>query len=293
MRVEALTGRVRAARRFGSAFDQALLSHGVLWVTTTRGPRSWLWRLDPSSLAVRSRDILPGAWPDDGIVGTIALAGGWLWVGTSDRLDRVSPTSGHVTAAVAVRDAEGIDVAAAAAGRVLILSEGHARARIQRRDPSTGRLSGRSPIYEGVTKPYIGGIFGGGIWINESGGMMGYIERLAVGTLKPTSFAGARPHPGIIAPPAIFGTNAITALVLDRVLWVTQPEGGPQSDYCGDPLTGRSRAALALGPQSLLLTVDAGSVFYVPDASRPETEQLARAAIDPRCHGHTGRARQR
>jgi len=286
MRVDPVTGSILAVRRLGSAFDQALLSHGVLWVTTTRGQTSWLWRLDPGSLAVRFKQLLPGSGrgPSGGIVGMIALAGGWLWVGSWDRLDRVSPVSGRMTASVPVQDAQGIDVAADAAGRVLIDSEGQQLARVQRRDPATGRLIAQSPTYEGATKPYIGGIFDGGVWISEAGGMMGYVQRLAVSTLDPTSFPGAQPHPGITAPPSIFGTNGISARVLDGILWVTQLAGGPQRDYCGDPLTGRSRAPLTLSSQALVLTVDAGSVYYVPDASRPTAEELARAAIDPRCY---------
>lgn len=135
-----------------------------------------------------------------------------------------------------------------------------------------------------MTKPYIGGIFDGGVWISESGGMMGYVQRLALDTLKPTSFAGAQPHPGITAPPSIFGTNGISARVLDGILWVTQLAGGPHHNYCGDPLTGRSQAPLAIGQQALLLAVDAGSVYYVPDPSRPRAQELARAAIDSRCY---------
>jgi hypothetical protein len=286
MRVDPVSGGVRAARRLASAFDQALLSHGVLWVTTTRGERSWLWQLDPSSLAVRSKQLLPGSGQGlgGGIVGTIALSGGWLWVGSWDRLDRVSPVSGHVTAAEPVRGAQGIDVAADAGGRVLIDSEGHEHARVQRRDPTTGRLIAQSPVYQGVSKPYVGGIFDGGVWISEATGMMGYIERLAVGTLKPTSFAGAQPHPGITAPPSIFGTNGISARMLDGILWVTQLAGGRQLNYCGDPLTGRSRAPLVLGSQAQLQTVDAGSVYYIRDASRPTEQELARAGIDSRCY---------
>jgi hypothetical protein len=286
MRVDPVSGRVGAVRRLASAFDQALLSHDVLWATTTRGQTSWLWQLDPGSLAVRSKQLLPGSGrgPSGGIGATIALAGGWLWVGSWDRLDRVSPVSARVTASVPVQGAHGIDVAADAAGRVLIDSEGQQRARVQRRDPATGRLIAQSPIYQGASKPYIGGIFAGGVWISEAGGMMGYVQRLAVGTVRPTSFAGAQPHPGITAPPSIFGTNGISARVLDGILWVTQVAGGPQRNYCGDPLTGRSRAPLALGPQALVLTVGAGSVYYVPDASRLTAEELARATIDPRCY---------
>lgn len=197
MSVSPVSGRAQARRWLGSAFDQALLSHGVLWVTSTRGDISWLWRLDPNSLAVRSERALPGSGPADGAVATMALSGGWLWVGNVRELDRVSLSNGLVSTAVPVRDARGIDVAADAAGHVLIVSEGHGRARVQRRDPHTGRLIAQSPIYQGVTKPYIGGVFGGGVWISAAGGMTGSIQRLALRTLRPTPFAGAQPHPGI------------------------------------------------------------------------------------------------
>jgi hypothetical protein len=189
MRVDPFTGRVRAARRLGSAFDQALLSLGVLWATTTRGQMSWLWRLDPGSLAVRSKKLLPGSGlgPSGGIVGTIALAGGWVWVGSWDRLDRVSLGSGHVTAAVPVRDAHGIDVAADAAGRVLIDSEGQQLARVQRRDLATGGLIAQSPVYRGVSKPSIGGVFDCGAVIRGCG----WAPAKLVGFRVPTAANGA------------------------------------------------------------------------------------------------------
>lgn len=284
MTVNPISGRVEGRRRLDSAFDQALLSHSVLWVTTTRGEISWMWQLDPRSLAVRSRRVLPGSGLGDGTGATMALAGGWLWVGNARELDRVSLTGGQVSAAVSVRDAGGIDVAADAAGRVLIVSEGHGRARVQRRDVRTGRLIAQSPIYEGVTKPAIGGVFGGGVWISAAGGMMGSIERLSLRTLRPTRFAGAQPHPGITAPPEIFGTSGIGARVLDGVIWVTQFAGGPKNNYCGDPVTGRSRSPLTLGWQAQLLTVDPHSVYYIVNASHPIGQELARAAINPRCH---------
>jgi hypothetical protein len=283
MRVDPVTGRVDASRRLASAFDVALLSHGVLWVTSTRGEKLWLWRLDPSSLTLRSKQLLPGSGLNDGVAGAMANAGGWLWVGNSDQLDRVSPSSGQITALVPIRNGGGIDVAANSAGRVLVVSEGHELARVQRRDPHTGRLIAQSPIYQGVTAPYIGGVFDNSVWISQAGGMMGSVQRLALGTLKPTRFAGAQPGPGAPAPPMIFGTNGIGARVLDGILWVTQLAGGRQRNYCGDPLTGRSLAPLALGAQALLLTVDTSGVYYIVDVSNQTGQELARAPINRRC----------
>ena len=44
-RVSPATGRILAARSLGGTYSQALLLGSSLWVTTTRGARSWLWRL--------------------------------------------------------------------------------------------------------------------------------------------------------------------------------------------------------------------------------------------------------
>jgi len=283
IRVDPVTGGVRAVRRLGSAFDQAVLAVDALWVTTTRGLTSWLWRLDPDSLAVRSRKLLPGSGQNDGIVGTMALAGGWLWVGNSDRLDRVLPATSEVTAAVPVPGAQGIDVAADPAGRVLIVSEGHERARVQRRDSVTGALIAQSPVFEGVTKPYIGGISAGGVWISEGGGMMGAVERLGLVTLRPTALPGAQPHPGESGPPRIDGTNGIAARLIAGVLWVTQPLGGARRNYCGDPVSGQRRATLELPPQGSLLAVDPTSIYYITGASSPVRAELVRAPLNPRC----------
>jgi len=283
MRVGPASGDVWAIRRLGSAFDQALLADRTLWVTTTRGRRSWLWRLDPGSLRVRSRNILPSSGTNDGIIGTLARAGGWLWVGTSDRIDRVSPSNGRVTAEVVVPGAEGVDVEADTSGRVLLDSEGQELAYVQRRDPQTGALIASSAAFNGVTKPYIGGVADGGAWVNEATGMMGYIARLSLVTLQPTPFTGAQPQPGQPGPPRIEGTNGVAARLIAGVLWVTQLAGGVQRNYCGAPSTGRALVALPLGDDGELLTADDGSIYYTPDASNPAGAGLARASVDPRC----------
>jgi hypothetical protein len=283
MLVDPASAHIRAIRLLGSAFDQALLADRVLWVTTTRGRTSWLWRLDPGSLRVWSRDVLSGSGVNDGTIGTLALAGGWLWVGTSDRLDRISLPSGTVTAQVVVPDAEGVDVAADPPGRVLLDSEGHELAHVQHRDPRTGALIASSGTFEGVTKPFVGGIADGAVWISEAGGMMGAVERLSLLTLRPTGFPGAPPHPGESGPPRIDGANGITARLIAGILWVTQPAGGTQRNYCGAPSTGRPLAPLPLGEEGQLLAADASSIYYVPDASNPTHAALAQAQIDSHC----------
>jgi len=283
IRVDPVSGRVHAVRRLGSAFDQALLADGALWVSTTRGRTSWLWRLDPASLDVRSREVLPGSGPDDGTVGGLAVAGGWLWGGNADRLDRVSLASGEVTAALPIPRAEGIGVAADPLGRLLLVSEGQGLARLQRRDPHTGALLASSPIFAGVTKPYIGGIFDGEAWISEAGGMMGYAERVHVDDLAAARYPSISSAARGGVSPLLNATNGIRVVVSDGILWVTQVAGGPQRNYCGNPVSGQPRAALGLPAQSWLLAVGPTDFYYINGGATGTLGELVRAPIDPRC----------
>jgi hypothetical protein len=287
MRVDPTSGRVLAIRLLGKAYRQALLSRRVLWVTTTAGRSVWLWRLDPDSLRVISKSLLPGSVSGGlsfGEFGTLATAGGWLWVGGWNTLDRVSLTTGHTTFTLRVPDAQGVDVASNAAGTVLVDSEGHQRARVQRRDPHTGRLLTQTSFFDGVTKPQIGGVFGDGIWLTEATGMMGYAQRISVRTLRPIRLSGTPAHPGITGD-LIEGSNGIDARVINKVLWVTQPAGATSDNYCGDAATGRRRSALHLGAtEGELLAVGATDIYYEPGLAgggmRPE---LVRARINQRC----------
>jgi hypothetical protein len=164
----------------------------------------------------------------------------------------------------------------------LVDSAGQQKAYIQTRNPLDGTLIAQSSTIESVARPYIGGVFGNGIWISNAGGSSGYVERLSLRTLKPTAFRGAQPHPGVTMPPSILGSNGVTARVIDGVLWVTQTAGGPRRNYCGDPLSGVSRARLALDAQADFLTADAGRVYFLPvDSVR--NEQLAWLPASPRC----------
>jgi hypothetical protein len=73
MRVETNSGRVAATHRFDGAFDHALVAAGSLWVTTSdenRPNETTLWRLNPHSLALRSRVNLPSASHAEGQLGS-------------------------------------------------------------------------------------------------------------------------------------------------------------------------------------------------------------------------------
>lgn len=79
-------------------------------------------------------------------------------------------STAQATVTSRVPGAQGIDVASNPSDSVLIDSEGHEIARVQRRDPHTGAVQAQSPKYQGVTNPGIGGVSDGGIWLSEAGG---------------------------------------------------------------------------------------------------------------------------
>lgn len=273
MRVDPISGRVYATRQLDSTFDQALLAHGVLWITTSWSTRtglgrSWLWRLDPRTLAVRSRRAMSKLSRSGGFA-SMAIAGGWLWLASANQLDRISLSEGSVTRRIEVSQVAA--VGASPSGQTLLVSEGRARSYVERRSPRTGALLARSRVFEGVTAPYIGGIVDGGAWISQSGGMMGYVLRLNLATLR-ISTGSPRPT----------GTNGIRAQLIGGVLWVSQLAGGPQRNYCGDLRSGVSRAPVKLPAWGQFLTADSTSVYYVPDANH-RRQELDREAIDPRC----------
>ncbi|HWF71919.1 MAG TPA: hypothetical protein VG186_01165 [Solirubrobacteraceae bacterium] len=94
-RLDPTSGRTVAVRRFFSTLDDTLLAGRSLWVTTSLGNATTLWRLDPHSLAVRSKVPVPSSWSTEGLTGSLAAAGGHLWVGAG-KLDRVSLATGRV-----------------------------------------------------------------------------------------------------------------------------------------------------------------------------------------------------
>jgi hypothetical protein len=70
---------------------------------------------------------------------------------------------------------------------------------------------------------------------------------------------------------------------MDGVLWVTQGTGGPNTNYCGNPGTGRSDAPLKLGYDASLLAVSDGSIYFVPNAASQSGQQLDEAQVNPKC----------
>jgi hypothetical protein len=238
--------------------EQILLAGGSLWASATDSQQTWLWRLEPRSLAVRRLTVLPGGGV--GQTGSLAVAGGWLWVVNKDTLVRVSLTTGRVTGSRVISRAlvgDGNGVAADASGRTLVVA-------------ATGRTTGwhvellnlrsgapiaSSATFSGAVRD-LAGVLDGGVWINPwAGGAV----RLDLRTLKVTAAVG----PSSLAAQAFDGIVAVGA--------VQHAATG-----CIDPISARM-----LAPLPNLVAAD-GATAYV-QRQRGGTPEIRQQTLDPRC----------
>ena len=272
-RVDAVSGRVTATHQFSTALDSTLLADGSLWVTTTAGNLTSLWRLNPHSLAVRSKRALPSSGHTEGIAGSLAVAGGGLWVGNGT-LDRVSLTSGRVDRIVRPSHPGPVQLAADPTGHVLLASLGYEHPTyIARIDPRTGATISEMTIPRSASQPTLGGIIDAGAWIENTIGPETHTWRINVNTLKATT-SGARPA----------AADRISVRVLGGVLWITRPLGQRNLNYCANPVTGRPLARLPPLPgDSVLLTADATSIFYTDVPVNAHSVKLETAPISRDC----------
>jgi hypothetical protein len=256
-RADPATGAIKAERRLppGSA-GTPLAAGGWLWITTTASASERLLRMNPATLAVTGNTGLSGRGYTAG-GNDLAAAGGELWAASGGRLLRVSPRTGRVTAMVplasaATSNADNSDVAASAAGTVLVVGEAReGLGAVQRRDPVTGALLASHPML-GVTAPLVGAVTGSGVWVAEPTGMMGYVERFSTATMAPDPAT------------QVEGTNGINVRAGQGVVWVSRP-GGPAGTYCADPATGRALARVRLPDpaQDYVIAVSSRSVYYL------------------------------
>lgn len=243
-RVDPTTGHAEAAVSLGAPFVQATEANGSLWLTTSSTSDVTLIRFDPQTLRETGHWTL-GTPPQQTGVGSMAVAGGGLWVTTGDRLLRLSLSDGSILASVSIPGAVGSDVASDAAGTILIdgrLSQGGGA--VERRDPTTGTLIASYPM-SGVTAPRVTGVVGGSVWVSEATGMMGFVERLDATSLRPAPTDPAYCAPSS-TPTCISGSNAINATTANGLVWITQNSGGDERNHCADATTGKTLAPLAL-----------------------------------------------
>lgn len=267
-RIDPATGRIRASVRL-DGFGGALAADGSLWEAAGDG----LLLLDPVTLAVTGRVRM------DLGADSLAVAGGALWVAGTDRLTRVSLSTGTVTRQLRLPHAATSSVGSDATGAMLFTAtaaEGGADVRIERRNPVTGALIRSTPPTIAVAAPLIGGAIGRHIWYSQSGGMSGGVGRLDADTLAPVPFSLGWN-----------ATNAIRVRVVDGLVWVTQPGGGPRLNFCAAPGTGRVLSSLPAGASSgTVLAIGGTYLYYLPDTTN---QVITRVRIPARCHWFSGR----
>ena len=260
-RVNSTTGRIEATRRLGAAFDQAVAVGGSLYVgisTTSSKPGEALLRLNARTLVVTRR------WSDLEGGGSLALAGGGLWVAGEDRLLRLSLSEGNAIASVSLPGANRSDVASNATGRRPWSWVRQTRASV----PSTARPENGESLGlllsndRRVSAPEVAEVIGQGVWVSEATGMMGYVERFDAATLTP--------DPSTM----IEGSNGISASVANGLLWVSQiPEGGRRGTSCGNPLDGAVLAPLNLPSNSPPLAIGRHDLYYLTTANPAGAQQ--------------------
>jgi hypothetical protein len=269
LRIDPTTGAVQDRLVLSGAYGQALLVGGNLWVISGTEPsvgadRATLLAVDPSTLLVRHRLVLPTAPSDHYAPDAIAAAGGGLWVAGSSALYRVAPTTATVTTAVPVTGASRTTIGADSSGTVLVDGESSYGGiwRVQRRNTTTGALLAQTAATIGVTSPTIGGIITSGIWISDPGGSAGGVERLDLTTLHP------------IAGSEVNGSNGVAVTVTGNRLWVTQPAGATVRNYCADPSNGAiiARLRFAIGNNDIIIGFADGDVIYI--------DQLTAGVVD-------------
>jgi len=274
-RVNPVTGAVEASMQLTGVFEQAVEASGALWAAYSDG----LARLTPGTLKVTGRWQISGLGQHWGAL-VLAAAGGGLWAAGGNRLLRLSLPDGRVDRSIALPGAASSDLSANAAGTVLAVGEAGSSGRgsVQRRDPATGAILASHPM-TGVAAPAVAGPDRSAIWLSESAGMMGFVQRLDATTLRPASTCreGARTN-GCVA-----GTNAILARLAAGLLWVTDPPGGRARNYCADPSDGRVLAVIRLpATGDAILAISRYRIFYA--APGPGAREYVRQmAIPPGC----------
>jgi hypothetical protein len=252
-RVDPATGEILAANTsITDVMGAPAYAAGFLWITDSATDGEYLLRLNQQTLAVTGQvKVTTGNAPYTASYGGdshIAFAGGLVWADGASRLIAVDPSTMAVQRAVTFKSANSFggaiesDVTASSDGRTLVVSEANSGVgTLQRRDPVTGALLVSAPA-SGVIAPVLDGIVSDSLWISVPTGMMGYVARLDATTLQ----AAGPPSPGTGSAIDIEGSNGIQAHLWGGALWITNEAGGPQRNYCADPVTGQRRATSPL-----------------------------------------------
>lgn len=272
LRLQPTTGAVEARTHFGAQVTDIAPAGRSLWlaavVHSVKGAQEALLLIgvNPTTLAVEHKVQLPDL---EGPVPHLAVAGGSLWVTDGGDLLRVNPGTGAITRTVATTAGSMFfGLAAGPGGASLVTSLGgpYGFPIIQRRSATTGTVLSETAPLQAVAADSVS-LSGDSVWVSISTGMQGYAERLSLPGLKAVASVGKGE-----------ASNGIQAQVLAGVLYVTDPAGGANVNFCGNPATGAKRAAIKAG----MLTAGSAAYYYVPNPAGA-TVQLDRAPVPAAC----------
>jgi hypothetical protein len=257
-RVNQATGAIAATHLLiPGQVGTPLAAGGWLWVPVVTSAGESLLRLNPVSLTQAGNLPVGGESSLNVGQGHLADAGDALWMADGGRLLRVSLQTGQLITTIPLPGAYTSGVAANKNGTVLVVSEATdgGAGQVQRRNPVSGAVIASYRMI-GVAAPGVGGVVKSGVWIDESTGMMGYVERFRAATMAPDLAT------------RVEGTNGIRVTVVGGLAWVTEA-GNARYDYCADPVTGHVLARIPLPDplQGGVLAVSSRYVYYYSPAS--------------------------
>ena len=281
-RVNRSTGHPEAAHRIDGSVASILAAGHVLFVTVfSRGGESLLSFSPRSLYEIGNRRIAN----DNGDFlgrGSMAIAGGSMWLAAGTHLDRFSETNAALKESLVVDGAASSDVASNASGSVLLVEEANTEGlgQLQRRDPTTGQLLDDSSAIGGIVDPFVQGVMGNEVWVSESTGNEGYTRLYNLENLQPV---GPACDEGLSNSMCIDGTNGISARGINGLLWVTQPAGGPMRNFCATS-DGRILSAIPDIGEEPILAIGSRYLYTLTNQVAPDKGQtLTEVAVPSAC----------
>ncbi len=207
---------------------------GWLWVSGGgvlgygRPATRFLYRLDPSTLEVLGRVVLPeSAYP-------LAPSPAGMWVGANDALYLVDPRTGHIDRTIPLKGTVGQISVDEQTGILYDSTHPVGDATIQaveERDLATGVLRLRSFVEKNELEMNSLAAVPDGVWTAYATGMLGSADLLDASDLN------------WLASLEATATNGIRADYANAILWVSDGMAGTLA--CADPATGGLRAQVS------------------------------------------------
>lgn len=276
-RVDPKSGTFVVTRNVG--VSDVTVADGALFAvitgpTTPNRHAASVVRMDPLTLSVTGRWTLPaGRGPAE-----VLAAGGAIWMGSGDLLERVTPVSGTVTTSLTMPGAQGVSFATNTTGAVLVAAANiwtTSESYLERIDAVSGQVELKAPL-PGFSPNSVTGIVGTALWVTRGGGMMAGASLYNLATLQPV---GPQCRTGATTATCLLGPNSISVEMKGGRLWVTT--NAPIRNYCARP-SGQEISKLGVQRGEQVLAVGQRLLFTVTDTT-PKTPTVSEAQIPPAC----------